>query len=225
VRKHIFTVIISLIVATVILLGLEAFARIFKYFGPSSFRFRQFDQQLGVSLVPGRQGVHRRCYDGYVYVNGHGMRDRERQTEKAEDIFRISVFSDSVLEAVHVKPEETALFLLEEKLSTAFEERNIEVLNFSVGGYSTYQEYLRYMKDGKVFKSDLVLIVFTDNDLQANLEDTVESVGNVYPTPYLKRINDQVQRNKSKTSYQTTATENTDNRVMRRVDNHILFYD
>lgn len=170
----------------------ELAVRASKLFGPSTFVFRKFDPVIGVSLIPGVEGVHRRCYDGYVKINLHGMRDRERSIEKADGNHRIALFSDSIMEAVHVKPEETAASLLEKRLNNEKCNGKCEVLNFSVGGYSPLQYYLRYLRDGRRFNSDLVIVVLTDNDLPIITTDTTQgsntndyAIGGMYPAPYL----------------------------------------
>jgi hypothetical protein len=201
VRNAVFyAVLILLLFVASIAVG-EIAARIVKISGPSTFPFRTFDPTLGVALIPGAEGVHRRCYDGYVKINSHGMRDKERTIEKSDGQFRIAVFSDSIFEAVHVKPEETAALLLEERLNQTACRGRCEVLNFSVGGYSPLQYYLRYMKDGRGFHPDLVVVVLTDNDLPVIQPDQAKdhnntgartetfTVGNLYPSPQLIRSN------------------------------------
>jgi hypothetical protein len=180
----------------------ELVVKVTKLVGPSTFPFRTFDPVLGVTPIPGAEGVHRRCYDGYVSINRHGMRDKERSIEKPAGTYRIAVFSDSLIEAVHVKPDEMTTSLLEKRLNSEICDGKCEVLNFSVGGYSPLQYYLRYMRDGRRFNNDLVIVVFTDNDLpvvitektnepgrkmasSANGGAAVHAVGSLYPSPYL----------------------------------------
>lgn len=200
-RTVILYFILSLIMLlTTLVLG-EVVVRVAQTFGPTTFTFRQFDDELGVSLIPGVEGKHKKCYDGYVSINEHGMRDKSRSKSKPADVFRIGVFSDSLIEAVHVKSEETATYLLEERLNSEICNNNCEVLNFSVGGNATLQYYLRYQRNGKPFDLDLVLLVFTDNDLSIisehdtsanassdkNGEQSKQSlvVGSLYPSPTL----------------------------------------
>jgi hypothetical protein len=209
-KKTVFYLV--LITASVILTiaAGELVVRASKLVGPSTFPFRTFDPVLGVTLIPGAEGVHRRCYDGYVSINRHGMRDKERAIEKPAGTYRIAVFSDSLIEAVHVKPDETATSLLEKRLNSEICDGKCEVLNFSVGGYSPLQYYLRYRRDGRRFDNDLVIVVFTDNDLpvvipekasepgrkippSANGGTTVHAVGSHYPSPYLSYSDDSYQ--------------------------------
>ena len=79
----------------VMLLGFaELGSRVFEYFGPRTFVFRQYDDTLGVSLVPNLAGIHRSCFDGYVSINSYGMRDDSRQTHKPPGVLRIGLFGD-----------------------------------------------------------------------------------------------------------------------------------
>lgn len=199
-RKMIFYTVLAMLVITMSIAIGELAVRVSKVLGPSTFPFRTFDPVLGVTLIPNVEGAHRRCYDGYVKINSYGMRDKERSIENPNKNYRIAVFGDSVIEAVHVKPEETATNVLERRLNSEACNGKCEVLNFSVGGYSPLQYYLRYLHDGRRFKNDLVIVVLTDNDLPVvtteNRNDTGENatfdensgnyaVGSLYPSPYL----------------------------------------
>jgi hypothetical protein len=163
----------------------EIGARIFEYFGPRTFVFKQFDPVLGLSLIPDKAGIHRRCYDGYVSINSHGLRDAPRTLKKEAGVYRIGVFGDSLIEGLHVSPKQVSTRRLEAKLNHRASEKSWEVLNFSVGGYGTVQEYLRYLNDGKKFDLDLVVLFFTDNDLENNLPGGGYD-GNLYGTPTMK---------------------------------------
>ncbi|HSW52770.1 MAG TPA: hypothetical protein VLG93_06040, partial [Sulfuricaulis sp.] len=191
-KKTVFYLILIAVTAILVIVTGELAVRASKLVGPSTFIFRSFDPVLGVALIPGVEGVHRRCYDGYVKINSHGMRDQERSIEKTGGTYRIAVFSDSIIEAVHVKPEETATTLLEKHLNNEVCDGKCEVLNFAVGGYSPLQYYLRYLREGRKFDSDLVIVVLTDNDLplvipqpKKDTEAGDYAVGGMYPAPYL----------------------------------------
>jgi len=162
----------------------EAALRVATTFGYSTFVFRSYDAVLGTALIPGRSGRHQRCYDGYVSINAHGMRDRERTTEKPPGTYRIGIFGDSLTEAVHVQSEQTAHSLLETTLNeTGCTE--CEVLNFSVAGYSTVQEYLRYVTLGRRFDLDVAILVVIPNDVIANVDPVDPMAGSLYSAPYL----------------------------------------
>ena len=186
-KKLLFTgVMIFAIALATAALG-EITIRVIKTFGYSTFVFRQFDPVLGTGLIPGSSGKHQRCYDGYVVVNQHGMRDRERSELKPPGTFRIGVFGDSFTEAVHVHPDETATHLLEERLNREVCDGRCEVLNFSVATYSTLQELLRYRTLGREFDLDLVLVVTIPNDLVANIDPGDILAGSFYTAPHLRK--------------------------------------
>jgi hypothetical protein len=191
-KKTVFYLVLIVFAIILSLAAGELAVRVSKLFGPTTFIFRTFDPVLGVALIPNTSGVHRRCYDGYVSINRHGMRDQERSIEKTEGTYRIAVFSDSIIEAVHVKPEETATSVLEKHLNSEMCDGKCEVLNFAVGGYSPLQYYLRYLRDGRRFDNDLVIVVLTDNDLPLVITGSKKdsdagdyAVGGMYPSPYL----------------------------------------
>ena len=170
----------------IMLLGFaELGSRIFESFGPRTFVFRQYDDTLGVSLVPNVAGVHRHCFDGYVSINAYGMRDDTRQLHKPPGVLRIGLFGDSIVESVHVYPDQVASRRLETRLNREVCDGNCEVLNFGVGGYGTLQEWLRYKRDGRRFGLDMVVLLFVGNDVANNLPETASFDQNLYYAPYL----------------------------------------
>ena len=162
----------------------ETGMRVIEFFGPRTFIFRQFDPLLGVSLIPNASGIHRRCFDGYVSINSQGLRDASRQIKKPSGTIRIGLFGDSVVEGVHVHPEQIVSQRLEARLNRNVCNGNCEVLNFSVGGYGTFQQWMRYRRDGNRFGLDVVALIFFGNDVQDNLPgSTFDS--NLYSAPYM----------------------------------------
>jgi len=133
----------------------------------ASSRFRQYDPDLGVSLIPNTSVVHSRsCFAGKVDVNRWGMRDRDRELEA--DGFRVALLGDSMAEGVHVHPEEVMNRRMESLLARGGRSE-IEVLNFGVAGIGTTQEYLLYEKRAKNFGADLVVLLFLrSNDVLNN---------------------------------------------------------
>jgi len=130
--------------------------------------FRQYDPQIGLSLIPNRHLIHSRgCFQGEVSINRWGMRDRDRTLEKPPGEFRIAMIGDSGVEAVQVKPEEVVNIRME-KLLHDKGYRNAEVLSFGVEGIGTTQELLLYEQKVRQFHPDLVLVMFTDNDIFNN---------------------------------------------------------
>ena len=172
------------IVALVVLGIVETGFRAIELFGPRTFTFRQYDDLLGVSLIPNVAGVHRYCFDGYVSINAQGLRDAPRQWQKPPGTLRIGLFGDSIAEGVHVYPDQVASRRLETRLNREFCNGKCEVLNFAVGGYGTLQEWLRYRRDGRPFGLDVAVLLFIGNDVQNNLPQGSFDQ-NLYLAPYL----------------------------------------
>lgn len=178
-------VIFGVLVAVLLLAVGEVGFRVLEYFGPRSFVFRQYDPFLGVSLIPNASGIHRHCFDGYVSVNEFGMRDAPRQIQKPDGTFRIGLFGDSIVEGVHVYPDQVASQRLEVLLNRKICHGRCEVLNFGVGGFGTLQEWRRYQRDGRPFNLDLVALLFFGNDISNNLPGSESFDENLYSTPYV----------------------------------------
>lgn len=130
--------------------------------------FRQYDPDLGVSLIPNMKVTHSRgCFTGEVETNRWGFRDRDRILEKPQGVFRIALIGDSVVEGVHVNPEQVMNIQME-KLLQQQSQRNVEVMDFGIEGIGTTQELILYQERIRQFHPDLVLLTFSDNDVMNN---------------------------------------------------------
>lgn len=130
--------------------------------------FREYDPALGISLIPNKHVIHQRgCFNGEVLINRWGMRDRDRSLEKNGNEFRIALIGDSVVEGVHVKPDEVMNIRME-KILEAKGYNHVEVMNFSVEGIGTTQELLMYQERVRRFHPDLVVLAFVENDIMNN---------------------------------------------------------
>jgi GDSL-like lipase/acylhydrolase family protein len=130
--------------------------------------FRQYDPVLGISLMPNMKVVHSRgCFTGLVETNSWGFRDRARTLEKAPGTFRIALLGDSIVEAVHVQPDEVMNIQME-KLLQQQGYSNIEVMDFAIEGIGTTQEMIMYKERVRQFHPDLVIVLFSDNDILNN---------------------------------------------------------
>lgn len=133
-----------------------------------SASFRMYDSTLGLALIPNLDVVHsRRCFEGEVRTNRWGMRDRDRSLTKDQGQLRIALIGDSIVEGVHVKPDQVMNIQLE-KLLASEGYSNVEVLNFGLGSIGTTQEYLMYKGRVHQFHPDLVVLLFSDNDVMNN---------------------------------------------------------
>jgi len=78
-------------------------------------------------------------------------------------VLRIAAFGDSFTHGDEVRNEDT----WQEAMMRA--NRNLEVLNFGVGGFGLDQAFLRYQQDGAVYKPRIVLIGFHTADIYRNV--------------------------------------------------------
>jgi len=130
--------------------------------------FRQYDPLLGESLIPNVSVIHRRgCFEGLVQTNSWGFRDRERSLQKPPGTYRVAVIGDSVVEAVHVQPNEVMNIQMEQMLRQRGYS-NVEVMAFGIGGIGTTQELLLYENKIRQFHPDVVVLTFSDNDVMNN---------------------------------------------------------
>lgn len=133
--------------------------------------FDVYDEVQGVKLSPGRSGWYRKEGEAFLEINSLGYRDSEHDLAPPPDTFRIAVLGDSFTEARQMPVEETYWHRLGEELSTcpALDGKDVEVLNFGIGGYSTTQSLLAYETDARRFQPDLVLLgFFVGNDIREN---------------------------------------------------------
>ena len=93
------------------------------------------------------------------------VRDEVRNEEGAA---RILVLGDSFVFGNAVDYHESVPYLLERKLN-AMMDKNAEVVNLGMGGFSTTEEYLVFKEYGINYKPDLVLVGFYINDFQDSL--------------------------------------------------------
>src|SRR5262249_25460681 len=104
-----------------------------------------------------------------VHINSWGMRDREHSLQKAQGTFRILVLGDSFMEALQTPFEESFPKLLEDRLRDSGVQK-VEVINAAVSGWGTEDELAYFVRYGKRFQPDLVLVAMTlHNDVSDNL--------------------------------------------------------
>ncbi len=99
--------------------------------------------------------------------NSHGFRGRETTVDKPRGLRRIAVVGDSVTYGLGLKAEESYPSLLEEQL-TASGGGPLEVLNFGVPGYSSFQGYTLLKKRVLRFQPDLVIMTFSPDDVETS---------------------------------------------------------
>ena len=126
--------------------------------GSSAYRLSD-DVRLGYELIPNFRGPASSDHFTFDYVNAHGFRDRERTLAKPPGARRVLVLGDSVV-AGHglARREDTIPAQLERRLP------GLEVLNMGVGGYCTGGEVRLLEVRGLAWASDVVVIVYVEND-------------------------------------------------------------
>ncbi len=96
--------------------------------------------------------------------NSAGIRSsKEYALQPAHDIHRLSTFGDSFTHGDEVGNDDTWQARMESRDPT------IEVLNFGVGGYGLDQAYLRYLEQGRQYRSHTVLIGFMSENIYRNV--------------------------------------------------------
>lgn len=167
-KKILFGLVYALVmVFTLAVLG-EVALRILPLGKFRSAPFRQYDSELGVSLIPNMKVTHSRgCFTGEVETNQWGFRDRDRTLAKAPGEFRIALIGDSVVEGVHVNPDQVMNIQME-KLLQSKGYKNVEVMDFGIEGIGTTTELVMYQSRIRQFHPDLVILTVSDNDIMNN---------------------------------------------------------
>ena len=124
---------------------------------------------LNKELKPNYQGLY---YGDMIKINSAGFRDYEYSFLKEKSTYRIVLLGDSMTFGPAVAMEDLYPKVLERLLnerasSRAWDVQKIEVLNFSVPGYNTIQEY-EYLRTKIIsYEPDLIILNFFMNDVVA----------------------------------------------------------
>lgn len=96
-------------------------------------------------------------------INSDGLRDKEYKLETSNR--RIIFLGDSLTFGWGVKQEHIFANLIEEKLNMNSSE-TVEILNFGIGNYNLYREFLQFKEKGLKYNPDEVVLFFFINDAE-----------------------------------------------------------
>jgi lysophospholipase L1-like esterase len=140
------------------------------YVSPERARFWKYDSLLGWAHQPGQESLFEtKQFHINVRINQEGLRDREHVYERTNNTSRILVLGDSFAWGYGVEEDQRFTRQLETTLG-------VEVINAGVSGYSTDQELIWYRKEGIKYDVDLVILVFSGNDIGDNHHQLVNTI-------------------------------------------------
>jgi hypothetical protein len=135
---------------------------------PIASQYTEFDPLLGWRH---KRGARARFPQGDYFINGVGLRDRERSYQAPPGTFRLLALGDSFAEGFSVALEDSVAQVLERSLARA--DCPVEVIAAGTVGYSTDQEYLYYREEGQRFAAQVVVLFFYYNDIVYNARESV----------------------------------------------------
>ena len=160
---------ISLAVFVVLLLGAEFAVRVFT---DTHRPLLVVDSVLGRRLVCAFDGVvlnEEAGRDVHLRFNDQGFRFPDLPFEKPPGTRRLVLLGDSMIAALEVEEQETAAWVLQERLNQLDETSRWEVLNFGIPGSGTGPEYVFYRELAHRYQPDVVLCAFfVGNDFGDN---------------------------------------------------------
>lgn len=106
-----------------------------------------------------------RLYTAHETINPIGFRTRLLPFDKPPGVKRILFLGDSHTEGYTVHDAETYPVLVEHQLAATCP---VEGVSLGVGGFSTDQELLSYVRYGRRYHPDVVVLQFSSNDVPFN---------------------------------------------------------
>ncbi len=161
-----------------------------------------------------RPGLDLKFQGVQVTTNSLGMRGPERVIEKPPGTLRVALLGDSFAFGWGVEQKEGFAQIIEDRMNSTLRSLNssgekvkkiglpqrVEVLNFGVPGYSTFQETALFKERAMPFSPDAVLIYFVENDfgLPFFIKSFHDGAGMVDSTAALKDRKDLSQEAKAR---------------------------
>jgi len=145
---------LSIITIGILFFALEGVLRIL----PGSLYI--YDETLGYALKPDTLHTHKSDEFNVVYrINELGYRGKSYSKIKPPGMFRIVLIGDSHGFGWGINDDKNIFpTILDQSLA------GVELINLSVSGYGTDQEFLRLKKEGLEYQPDLVILQITEND-------------------------------------------------------------
>lgn len=125
------------------------------------------EEPIGYRNNPGLQGDY---FGVPVSINTFGMRNDEIPVEKAANEFRIILLGDSVPFGVGVTKDNMLTMQLQDMINKGKQSDIVyRVLNMGVPSYNTEQELIQLQHTGLTLDPDLVLLLFSLNDIESKM--------------------------------------------------------
>ncbi len=159
-----------------------------------------------------------------IHVNRYGMLDREYTKTPTDDVMRIAVLGDSMTAGEEVGEGKRYHELWEQWLPKRLGQ-NVEVLNFGVRGFGTWEALQMHHLKVKEFRPDYtVLSFYWGNDVENNLEALAEAqpdpLRDQYQIPFTRKINLK-RKNFNKWLWNHSAVYQLSRKGYDRVENNI----
>lgn len=121
--------------------------------------------KLGWVLKPGARTRQQELdFNVPIEINSKGLRDREHAYERTPGVHRVLIVSDSATFGSGVEASDTMLAVLGRRLG-----ERVELINLAVPAYSTVQEHLLFLEEGRKYRPDVVILGFSpSNDVQTS---------------------------------------------------------
>ena len=159
--------IFAFLILVVLVLATEFYFRFQPEYGRAGF---SYDPVLFYRLTPGlvAQKPYAWGKEGrepfVLRFNKQGFRGPDFKTEKPAGFKRILVLGDSYTAGLDYPDDEIFTTQLANQLNAAGQK--VEVLNASCPAWGADQQYLYWRDEGKALKPDLLVLVFSPNDLR-----------------------------------------------------------
>ncbi|MDX2002180.1 MAG: hypothetical protein SFW35_07100 [Chitinophagales bacterium] len=113
----------------------------------------------------------------FALKNRYGFTDINHTYVKPDSVFRIAVLGDSFVWGDGLPYEQVWSHKLAEMLGKQY--KNIEVMHWGINGWSTKDEFSFYLKEGRKYQPDLLIIGYVNNDAD---------LGNIPQRQYIWRV-------------------------------------